>query len=55
MRMEADPSPLSSRPKRRDLQFSQPATDADGSGSLPFVIPAEAEGSAVPVFFPKNC
>jgi hypothetical protein len=36
-------SPLSSRPKWRDLQFSQPATDPDGSTDLPFVIPTEVE------------
>jgi len=47
MRMEAPAFPLSSRPKWRDLQFSQPATDADGSTALPFVIPTEVEGSAV--------
>jgi hypothetical protein len=47
IRMEAPPSPLSSRPKWRDLQFSQPATDPDGSTDLPFVIPTEVEGSAV--------
>jgi hypothetical protein len=27
-------------PKRRDLQFSRPATDSDGSAALPFVIPS---------------
>jgi len=37
--MEAPPSPLSSRSKWRDLRFSQPAADSDGSVSLPFVIP----------------
>jgi hypothetical protein len=78
IRMEAPPSPLSSRPERsavegsavlstsirsewkhhpplchpdrsaaqwRDLQFSQPASDPDGSTTLPFVIPTEAQRS----------
>src|SRR5580704_4490263 len=73
--MEAQPYPLSSRAKPRDLQFSPLATNAaalkmrchpdrseaewrdllfspsasnlDGSATLPFVIPSEAEGSAV--------
>jgi hypothetical protein len=42
------------RPKWRDLQFSQPASDSDGSSALTFVIPpvparrgTEVEGSAV--------
>ncbi len=48
MRTEAPPSPLSSRPKWRDLQFPEPSSDADGSTALPFVIPTEVEGSAVP-------
>ena len=40
-------SPLSSRAKPRDLQSSQPAPNIDDSATLPFVIPSEAEGSAV--------
>jgi hypothetical protein len=44
---EAPPSPLSSRAKPRDLQFSQRASDSHRSAALPFVIPSEAEGSAV--------
>jgi hypothetical protein len=36
---EAPPSPLSSRPKWRDLPFSQPASDSRRSTALPFVIP----------------
>jgi hypothetical protein len=46
-RIEAPPSPLSSRPKWRDLRFSQPASDSNRSSALPFVIPTEVEGSAV--------
>jgi hypothetical protein len=38
---------LSSRPKWRDLLFANPATALRESASLPFVIPSEAEGSAV--------
>ena len=45
--MKAQPSPLSSRPKRRDLRFCHPLTNFHGSATLPFVIPSEAEGSAV--------
>jgi hypothetical protein len=33
--------------KWRDLLFSQPLVNANGSATLPFVIPTEAEGSAV--------
>ena len=33
--------------KWRDLRFSPPATNPNGSTTLPFVIPSEAEGSAV--------
>ena len=40
-------SPLSSRAKRRDLLFTHPPSNVNGSASLPFVIPSEAEGSAV--------
>ena len=47
IRIEAPPSPLSSRPKWRDLQFSQPVSDSNRSSALPFVIPTEVEGSAV--------
>jgi hypothetical protein len=36
--MEALLPPLSSRPKWRDLRFSQPVADADGSSAPPFVI-----------------
>ena len=45
---------MSSRPERSevegggDLLFSIPASNPDGSTTLPFVIPSEAEGSAVP-------
>jgi hypothetical protein len=46
---EAPPSPLSSRPKWRDLQFSQPASDSNRGAALPFVIPTAAEGSALAV------
>jgi len=45
MWIEAPASPLSSRPKWRDLQFSEPASDVDGSSGLPVVIPTEVEGS----------
>jgi hypothetical protein len=45
--MEVSPFALSSRAKPRDLRFAQPATEADGSVALSFVIPSEAEGSAV--------
>jgi hypothetical protein len=31
------------QPKRRNLQFSQPASDPDGSATLPFVIPTGAD------------
>src|ERR1700693_6221081 len=47
MLTKAPPSPLSSRAKPRDLQFAQPAPNAHQSTTLPFVIPSEAEGSAV--------
>jgi hypothetical protein len=41
---------VSSRPKWRDLQFSQPAADSDGSTALPFVIPTAVDlRSATPV------
>jgi len=39
--------------KWRDLQFSQPASDPNGSSALPFVIPSEVEGSAVPPSQPQ--
>ena len=38
----------------KDLRFSLPASDVDGSAALPFVIPTEAEGSAVPRTSPGN-
>ena len=44
MQTEAPPSLLSPRPKWKDLQFSEPASEADGSATLPFVIPTEVEG-----------
>jgi hypothetical protein len=47
LRTEAPPYPLSSRPKWRDLQFSQSASASNRSAALPFVIPTEVEGSAV--------
>jgi hypothetical protein len=47
MLTNAPPSPLSSRAKPRDLQFAQPAPNAHQSTTRPFVIPSEAEGSAV--------
>jgi hypothetical protein len=34
---------LSSRPQWRDLQFSQPAFDANGSATLAFVIPTAVD------------
>ena len=57
--MEALPSPLSSRAKPRDLQFIPPVSNADRSAAFPFVIPSEAEGSAVHSTgnqcWPKRC
>src|ERR1700678_2778578 len=40
--------------KWRDLLFSPPASKANGSAALPFVIPSEAEGSAVLQAHPGN-
>jgi hypothetical protein len=42
-------SPLSSRPERSagDLLFTPLEANANGSAAVPFVIPSEAEGSAV--------
>ncbi len=45
--MEASPSPLSSRAKSRDLQFHSPSNHSPWKLRLLFVIPSEAEGSAV--------
>ena len=48
---------LSSRPERsewRDLRLTHPAANMNGSVALPFVIPSEAEGSAVLQARPGN-
>ena len=41
---EAPPSPLSSRPKWRDLQFSQSSSAVDRSAALPFCHPDRSGG-----------
>ena len=53
--MEALPIPLSSRAKPRDLRCIIRNIDLNGSATHPFVIPSEAEGSAVrPSDFPNS-